>query len=228
MMATIAKTIREDGEYHFGRWGSFWHRFSIANWRWSVSLCKFHEHWSLHFFCFWVRLAVTRSPVHEMMESWGFTLDTETRSLHLNWGKRVKIIYMPWMFHHCRTEVMLEDGSFVAYERYQRGSLRAAEEPAKMYRLSLPYEYRLKWGATQSVTATITAERRSWCWRAWPFKLFRWPSKVRTAIDVQFSEEVGEQRGSWKGGVVGCGYELLPNETPVECLRRMERERVFL
>jgi hypothetical protein len=26
---------------------------------------------------------------------------------------------------------------------------------------------------------------------------------------------------------VGCGYELRPNETALECLRRMERERKF-
>ncbi len=33
--------------------------------------------------------------------------------------------------------------------------------------------------------------------------------------------------GSWKGGVLGCGYEMKPGETPKQTLRRMERERVF-
>ena len=28
-------------------------------------------------------------------------------------------------------------------------------------------------------------------------------------------------------GVLGCGYELKPNEAPLTCLRRMERERRF-
>jgi len=28
-------------------------------------------------------------------------------------------------------------------------------------------------------------------------------------------------------GTLGCGYELLPNETPLECLMRMEKEREF-
>jgi hypothetical protein len=40
-------------------------------------------------------------------------------------------------------------------------------------------------------------------------------------------DEVGEEAGSWKGGVLGCGYTLLPNETPLQCLRRMEKERKF-
>lgn len=52
-------------------------------------------------------------------------------------------------------------------------------------------------------------------------------SKIRTDIDVEFDKEVGERTGSWKGGVLGCGWGLLPGETPYECLKRMERERLF-
>jgi hypothetical protein len=44
---------------------------------------------------------------------------------------------------------------------------------------------------------------------------------------VVFSAEVGERSGSWKGGCIGCGYDLLPDELPEECLRRMERDRKF-
>jgi hypothetical protein len=44
---------------------------------------------------------------------------------------------------------------------------------------------------------------------------------------IEFNDEVGERTGSWKGGTLGCGYNLLPNETPLECLRRMEKERKF-
>lgn len=32
---------------------------------------------------------------------------------------------------------------------------------------------------------------------------------------------------SWKGGTIGCGYALRPNESPYECLKRMEQERKF-
>ena len=55
-------------------------------------------------------------------------------------------------------------------------------------------------------------------------KLF---AKTRRTIDVHFSKEVGERKGSWKGGVMGCGYTLNENETPLECLQRMEVERKF-
>lgn len=52
-------------------------------------------------------------------------------------------------------------------------------------------------------------------------------NRVIRSIDVEFDGEVGERTGSWKGGTIGCEYELRPNETPYECLKRMEQERKF-
>lgn len=64
----------------------------------------------------------------------------------------------------------------------------------------------------------------------WRPRWFMWTTlfaQKRTSIDIEFDKEVGERTGSWKGGTLGCGYNLLPNETPLECLRRMEKERKF-
>ena len=36
--------------------------------------------------------------------------------------------------------------------------------------------------------------------------------------------EVGEQSGSWKGGVIGTGYTMKRGETAEMTLRRMEVE----
>ena len=66
--------------------------------------------------------------------------------------------------------------------------------------------------------------------RAWRPKWFTWTrifEKQRQSISVEFNDEVGERSGSWKGGCIVCGYEMLPGETPEQTLRRMERERVF-
>jgi hypothetical protein len=66
--------------------------------------------------------------------------------------------------------------------------------------------------------------------REWRPRWFKWTSlfsKVKRTIDINFNDEVGERTGSWKGGTLGCGYDLLPDETPLECLRRMEKEREF-
>lgn len=230
MFAAISKEIRSRGEYRFGRHGSFWHRFAVAPWRWAVGVLNFGDDggWVLHLFCLWVRLwPARREPKDEMLDRWGVSFDPGERYLALNWGHRHKHIYMPWMYDHCRTEVMVRDGRFVPYERFRRGSFGESPELAGRYRESFTYRYTLRRGEVQIRTATVTVERRSWCWRAWPFRWFRWPSKTRTSIEVEFSDEVGEETGSWKGGCVGCGYDLRPNETPEKCLRRMEEERRF-
>lgn len=84
-----------------------------------------------------------------------------------------------------------------------------------------PYRYTLRNGTVQERTATIQAEYRRWTRYWWPRVM-----EVR-AIDVQFSDEVGERTGSWKGGTIGCGYNMLPGESPLDTLRRMEAERKF-
>jgi len=64
----------------------------------------------------------------------------------------------------------------------------------------------------------------------WRRKWFKWSkkfSKVKRYIEIEFFGEVGKDKGSWKGGCVGCGYDLLPGETPKECIKRMERLRKF-
>lgn len=86
---------------------------------------------------------------------------------------------------------------------------------------SYPYTYARLSGETQHRIATITSERRTWL-RPWlPWK------RVSRSIWIDFDGEVGERSGSWKGGVLGCGYEMNSGETPEQTLRRMESERKF-
>lgn len=84
-----------------------------------------------------------------------------------------------------------------------------------------PYTYTLRSGEVQHRTATIKAERRLWA-RPWlPAE------REERYIDVEFSGEVGERSGTWKGGTIGCGFDMLPGETPLDALRRMEATRKF-
>lgn len=90
------------------------------------------------------------------------------------------------------------------------------------YKEQHPFTYVLKNGTIQERTATCTIEKRKWH-RKW----FPWLTRVSEVIDVEFSDEVGERSGSWKGGTIGCSYELEPGDTIESCLRRMEKERNF-
>lgn len=153
-----------------------------------------------------------------MIERWGVYFDPD--SIVFCWGDKSKRFWFPWMWDHCKTEVMRPDGSWAPYvASYDEG-----REPDGRLTEHHPYTYVLKSGEVQSRTATVHAERRTWRWRMFPWLPFR---KVRQSIDVNFDNEVGERTGSWKGGCIGCGWDMKPGETLLQTLRRMEAERTF-
>jgi hypothetical protein len=224
MIKNISKKLKEEGQVYFGKYDTFWHRFSFGPWHWGMSLCKFEDNWSLHLFCFWIDLWEAKTEPREIMDKYGIDYYPEESYLSIGYGERSLHINMPWSYDHCIHEVMLDDGTFVVFDGYKDSK----EAPENMFRILEPYTYKLKSREIQIRMATVTVDRRSWCWRNWISKWFRWPEKVRVSIDVEFNDEVGERTGSWKGGTIGCGYSLnYPHETPLECLRRMEKERIF-
>ena len=98
----------------------------------------------------------------------------------------------------------------------------------KLYSETHPYKYITTSNEIQECTATITVEEREWRW-SW-FRYIKWikfMKKIKKDINVEFSEDIGEKKGSWKGGVTGTNFKMLPNETPYEALKRMEKTRKF-
>jgi len=145
--------------------------------------------------------------------------------LHLHWGNQngrgsdpFKLIYMPWSWGSCVSHnVLTAEGEWVPYKP---DYVKNAEDDGRD-KSTHDYTYTLKSGEVQNRKATIYTEARRWN-RWWiPNKL------LRKSINVDFDGEVGERSGSWKGGTVGCGYEMLEGETPLDTLRRMEQERRF-
>ena len=64
----------------------------------------------------------------------------------------------------------------------------------------------------------------------WRPKWLKWTSlfaRKRRSIDVEFAEEMGARKGSWKGGILGGGYDMLPNESPMDCIKRMEKDHKY-
>ena len=133
---------------------------------------------------------------------------------------------MPWSLEWHRTSVLKRDGEW-EHETSKTGSKDFYKDDWKdiikyeTYR----YFYTLESGNIQVVNATIhTVERE------WRPKWFKWTSlfsKKSRNIEINFDGEVGERAGSYKGGTMGCSYNLLPNETPKQCLLRMMKERKF-
>jgi hypothetical protein len=214
-----------------GRFEMYWRNWSLAfeviyagsdgedKWPWMLHVHFLLLGLYLHFP--WSFVPPTkREPYMREWQQWGFSHCDD--GIHFHWNERTEIWNIPYLHKiHQRHEVRLADGSWVPFV----GSWERNKTPDGRETFTLPYTYILKRGEVQNRTATVFVERR-----AWRPKWFTWTSifeKERQTIDVDFSDEVGERTGSWKGGCVGCGYEMLPTETPEQTLRRMERERIF-
>ncbi len=72
------------------------------------------------------------------------------------------------------------------------------------------------------IVAMTRIEEREWRfgdkWCSW-LSLFRRP-KIRRSLDISFDQEIGTEKGSWKGGLMGTGIDMLPGELHEAAFRR--------
>lgn len=72
------------------------------------------------------------------------------------------------------------------------------------------------------VSVETRMEEREWRfgtgWFKW-LSIFRSP-RVSRSLDLEFSKEVGERKGSWKGGTLGHSIEMLPGELHEAAFKR--------
>jgi hypothetical protein len=216
-------------------------------WGIGLSVANFgDEHgWNIHVTALavsiYLRLPLPkREPKGEMLDKWGFDWKWGREwgwgDLFLDWGSRSKIVHMPWHPTWVRTSLLLADGTWIHETRMRREGfpnypvVKGERRPfwtwhdvKRQFAWSetYPYRYVLRSGEVQDRQATVRVEEREW--RPWCLlwlPLAGWRQRV---IDISFDKEVGERSGSWKGGVMGCGFELRPQEMPREALARMER-----
>lgn len=149
-------------------------------------------------------------------------------------GKKWKTFTMPWYYTWIRTSTLMKSENDWWFNETKKNRTSWVEDSEGVIIGSHGWLNKNKWQETHEyidkydnsiVNATISVSEREWrpLWFQWT-SLF---SKKVRSIDIEFDNEVGKRKGSWKGGTIGCGYNLKPNETPLECLKRMEKERVF-
>lgn len=187
----------------------------------SIGLCLFEEGYCADVFGYLISLPFLDRWHHypdEIMERWGAYY--QDNAVVFNWKNSYKFIHMPWDWDHIKTEVRRPDETWAKKHYSWDGG-----EPDDRWGGTYPYTYTLKNGTVQERLATIFVERREW-----RRKFLKWCplfAKVRISLDISFNGEVGEQSGSWKGGTIGCGWDLKKGESPLDALRRMEKERKF-
>jgi hypothetical protein len=111
-----------------------------------------------------------------------------------------------WILNKSKQWSLVESGSY----QYRKDSAYVEVHP---------FTYILKNGTIQERTATCTIEKRKW-YRKW----FPFLTMTRQVIDIEFSDEVGERSGTWKGGTIGMSYDLRSDESIAECLDRLQKD----
>lgn len=128
--------------------------------------------------------------------------------------------HLPWKQWKCvRNSVYRPDGSHYSTKPSKRG---AFVEWMKERDACPTSKFSFEDYDGEIIVATCTIEEREWHrgegWFEW-LKWF-WPAKIRRSLDLKFSAEVGPEKGSWKGGTIGHGIEMLPNETAEQAFMR--------
>ena len=221
------------------RWTSFrmkWGQVVTNRLGFALSYGVYHEEAHIQIHVLWPLIFIKapmlinqRPGTEDWWATYGFSC--HARDIHLNWRTRCKIIHLPWDWRHVRHDVFDKNGKRRTWKPdyptiLKRGeSERAPPQDDGRYKETHDYTYVLRSGEVQKRTATIYGEEMEWRWR-W-FTWLPWPRKISRSISVDFSDEVGERTGSWKGGTVGCSWEWREGETMLDALRQMERERKF-
>ena len=155
-------------------------------------------------------------------------------------GKFHKRIYMPWELNFYRHSVLLKDGSWWGYTDKQRKKTCKKEKVSwddsrffiedndeRILTKEFPFRYTTRYGEVQDTTARCYIEEREWRPRclSWT-KLFAY---VKPVVNISFKDEMGSERGSWKGGVVGVSAPMTKEEKKnrdIESALRRYEERV--
>jgi hypothetical protein len=140
--------------------------------------------------------------------------ETHDSSTEQRWG-----YFLPWtQWRHVRHSLYDINGSFY-YTIPEKAdwSLREAAERDCQH-VTFAFED----FDGQRLTAKTRIEEREWHFGTGCFKWLSWfrRPKIRRSLDLEFSDEVGPEKGSWKGGTIGHSIEMLPGELHERAFRR--------
>ncbi len=133
--------------------------------------------------------------------------------------------HLPWtQWRHVRfTLYDLEGHEF--WTQRDRDNIRgfdAFEEQRKFEALVPKAVFQIDDSDGSRITATTHVQEREWRLGTKGFKWLSWFArpKIRRSLDINFSAEVGPEKGSWKGGMCGTGIEMLAHEDAEAAFKR--------
>lgn len=148
-----------------------------------------------------------------------FGLQTWSSATSQKWN-----CFLPWTdWRHVRRSLYDKHGRhfYTEIEKYRKfGHQWAAMDAVVRACPQVVFEFDDYDG--KRIKALARVEEREWHFGT---KFFKWLSffrkpMIRRSLELDFSEEVGPEKGSWKGGIMGHGIEMLPGETHESAFRR--------
>lgn len=134
-----------------------------------------------------------------------------------------KSFFLPWSeWDHVRFSLYNPDGSHFWTQRDRQTGLRGFDEQMKQEASVPKVHFGFQDYDGELIVATCHIEEREWHrGRGW-FKWLRHFSRpiIRRSLSLKFSSEVGREKGSWKGGTIGHGVNMLSVETPRQAFER--------
>lgn len=133
---------------------------------------------------------------------------------------------LPWtQWRHIRHSLFDEKGEhfWTEWDRPRGFSLRDSWLARKAVETACPAAvFEIDDFDGQRIQVTTRIGEREWKfgtgWFRW-LSLFR-PAKVHRSLDIEFASECGPEKGSWKGGTMGTGIDMLPGELHEDAFRR--------
>jgi hypothetical protein len=166
----------------------------------------------------YLKIPLWFSDGYDIERGYGFSFTSD--GLHWHWGEKTRVFWYPWTWDHHRTTILRQDGT-----AWQTGNGLYGDAIPPALKEQHRYNYLMRDGTVQSCIATVYGDEMEWRLRC--AQWLPWPRKVRRSINVSFSAALGPGVNTWKGGVLGTGYDWKEGETMQQALRKMERAVIF-
>lgn len=145
---------------------------------------------------------------------------THDSSTDKSWCK-----HLPWkQWNHVRHSFYAPDGShfYTEPKRVKGRGMEHFEAWMKKQEECPVVHFGFEDYDGELIVATCRIEEREWQKGEGWFKWLKWFScpLIHRTLNLHFSAEVGTEKGSWKGGIIGTSREMKPGDTPESAFRR--------
>lgn len=125
-----------------------------------------------------------------------------------------KIFYLPWRSYKFFCHRYFDRDLKIFWTEYDGDKTAWSAQQAVKEALPKVY-FQIEDYDGEIITATTYVEEREWHFGTGICSFFSWFTrpKIRRSLAINFSAEMGKEKGSWKGGILGHGIEMQRDES---------------